>query len=413
MEYLQAILGLLVFIGIAYLLSENKKSFPLKLVGFAILTQFVLAFLFTRIPILKDAFFELNRLTLALNTATAEGSQFMFGYLAGKPLSQEAQALGIGGVLAFQILPIVLVTSAFSAVLFHWGVLQKFVNAFAWLLKKTLGAGGALGLGVAANVFLGIIEAPLIIRPYLKTMSRSELFTMLTAGMATIAGTVLVLYSTTIDQVVPGALGQILLASIISAPAAIMLAQVIIPMELDSNASLKLEVEKNSKSSLDALIQGTFDGLNMVLNIVAVIIVLFASVSIINQILSVIPLDNPLKVQDFFAWAFTPLVWLMGVPWQEAIQGGSLMATKTVLNEYVAYSQLAGIEDGALSERSRIIMTFALCGFANFGSLGILIGGLGTILPERRQEIIDLGIKAIVAGTLSTMTTGAIISFFS
>jgi CNT family concentrative nucleoside transporter len=411
MEYFQSALGITVFIVIAFFLSENKKAFPFKLVGLGLITQIVLALLFTKIPFLSDAFFQLNKVTLALNTATAEGSQFMFGFLAGKPLSPEAHALGIGGVLAFQILPIVLVTSAFSAVLFHWGLLQKLVNVFAWLLKKSLGAGGALGLGVAANVFLGIIEAPLIIRPYLKRMTRSELFTMLTAGMATIAGTVLVLYSATIDKVVPGALGQILLASIISAPAAIMLAQIIIPMELDKKKSLQLEVKKTSQSTLDALIQGTFDGLNMVLNIVAVIIVLFASVSIINQVLSIIPLDSPLRIQDFFSWLFTPLVWLMGIPWSEAVHGASLMATKTVLNEYVAYSQLAGLEDGTLSERSRVIMTFALCGFANFGSLGILIGGLGTILPERRQEIIELGIKAIIAGTLSTMTTGSIISF--
>ena len=412
-EYFQAILGLIVFIGIAWALSENKKAFPKKVVLTGLGLQFIIALCLLFVPGIKQVFLKVNDLALIINDVTNQGSHFMFGFLAGSPLPQEAANLGIGPVIAFQVLPIVLVTSAFSAVLFHWGILQKLVLGFAFVLRKFMGAGGAMGLGVASNIFLGIIEAPILIRPYLKQMSRSELFTLLTSGMATIAGTVLVLYATILKDSVPDALGQILLASLISAPAAILIAQIMIPQGRISDKAIDLSTEKETTSAFDALIKGTFDGLQMVLNIVAVIIVVFASVALINKGLGLVTISGKeLSLQNLFGFVFTPITWLMGLSWQESLIAGPLMGTKTALNEFVAYSELARVHSGNLSEKSRVILTFAMCGFANFGSLGILVGGLGTILPERRQEILELGLKAILAGTLATCMTGSVIAIF-
>lgn len=270
--------------------------------------------------------------------------------------------------------------------------------------------GGALGVGAASNIFVGMVEAPLVIKPYLSRMTRSELFTLMTCGMATIAGTMLVLYATILSNIIPDAMGQILAASIISAPAAILIARVMIP-ETEPLTEGKITPPRAASSFMDAVTHGTADGINILLNVVAMLVVLVALVSLANALLAFFPevAGSPLTLQRLLGWIMSPIVWLIGIPWAEAQTAGSLMGTKTILNEFLAYLELANLEPGVLSERSRIIMTYAMCGFANFGSLGIMIGGLSVMAPERRGDIVSLGFKSIVSGTLATLMTGAVV----
>ncbi|MEN8176969.1 MAG: nucleoside transporter C-terminal domain-containing protein, partial [Pseudomonadota bacterium] len=339
--------------------------------------QILLALLLLKLPVFKDLFLALNDALLSLSEATRAGTSFVFGYLGGGDLPFAEQSSGSSFVFAFQALPVVLVVSALSALLFYWRILPLVVRGFGWALSRTMGIGGALGLGTAANVFVGMVESPLLIRPYLLRMSRFELFAVMTAGMATIAGTVVVLYATILSPVIPDAMGHILTASIISAPAAVMVARLMVP---DSGPGTAGDVQPpdHYDSSMDAVTRGTLDGLKLLLNIMALLIVLVALVSLINQILG---LFSDLSLQKLLGWVMAPIVWLMGIPWTEAQTAGALMGTKTVLNELLAYLQMAELQEGSLSPHSRLIMTYALCGFANFGSLGIMLGGLTTMAP--------------------------------
>jgi len=312
-------------------------------------------------------------------------------------------------VFAFRALPLILVVSALSSLLFYWRVLPIVVKAFSKLLEKTMGIGGAVGLGAAANVFVGMVEAPLLVRPYLAQMSRCELFITMSCGMAGIAGTVMVLYASILGPVVPDAMGHILIASIISAPAAIVVSVLMVPPER-AMTSGDLAPAQAARSSMDAVTQGTIEGIHLLINIAAMLVVLVALVHLANQILGLLPEvggGKALTLQGALGWLMAPVVWLVGVPWSEAHTAGALMGTKTVLNEFVAYLDMAKLADADLATRSRILMTYALCGFANLGSLGILIGGMGAMVPERRSEIIGLGAKSVVAGTLATCLTGA------
>lgn len=407
----QSALGLVVFVLIAWLCSENKRRFPVKVVVAGIILQFVIAIAMLKLPWAAEIFMTLNALVMAVDKASKVGSGFMFGYLGGAEVPFAELRPGGSFIVAFQVLPIIIVMSALSAVLYHWGILQKAVTACAYVLKRTMNAGGAMGLGVAANIFLGIIEAPLFIKPYLAKMNRSELFAVMTSGMASVAGTVMVLYASILANAVPDAAAQILIASLISAPAGLLMAQVMIPNDRQTDA-VDAPNGPRAASTMDALITGTMDGLQMTLGVAAVIIVLFACVSLINQGLGLIPVEDGAawSVQGMFGRVFQPLVWLMGVPWSETGVAGQLMGTKTVLNEFVSYLEMASLGPETLSERTRMIMTYAMCGFANFGSVGILVGGLGTLLPERREEITQLGMRALISGTLATMMTGAVIA---
>ncbi|MFB1512682.1 MAG: nucleoside transporter C-terminal domain-containing protein, partial [Thiocapsa sp. C3-sup] len=270
----------------------------------------------------------------------------------------------------------------------------------------------ALGLGAAANVFVGMTEAPLLIRPYLAGLSRSALFALMTCGMATVAGTVMVLYAGILADTVPDAMGHILTASLISAPAALMIAGILAPEHADEADRAIVAVPSESRSSMDAITRGTLDAIPLWLNILAMLIVMIALVSLANQILGLLPAlaGEPLTAQRILGWAMAPVVWLIGIPWSEAQVAGSLMGVKTILNELIAYIELAGTPSAELSDRSRLIMTYALCGFANLGSLGIMIGGLGAMAPERRDEIVALGLKSILAGTMATLMTGAVVA---
>jgi CNT family concentrative nucleoside transporter len=284
------------------------------------------------------------------------------------------------------------------------------VKAFSWALQKTMGLGGAEGLGVSANIFIGMVESPLFIRPYLNEMSRSEIFTLMTSGMATIAGTVMVLYASILGNIIPDIMGHILTASIISVPAAVMISKIMVP-ETGRLTSGELTSPEVSLSAIDAITKGTMQGIHLLINIIGMLIVLVALVHLVNIILSLLPEfgDQPVTLQRLLGVVMAPVVWLMGVPWEEAPAAGALMGTKTILNEFLAYLDMSRLAPGALSQKSLVIMTYAMCGFANPGSLGIMIGGMGTMAPERREEIVLLGFRSIVAGTLATCMTGAVV----
>jgi CNT family concentrative nucleoside transporter len=300
--------------------------------------------------------------------------------------------------------------SALSALLFYWKVLPLVVRAFSWALQKTMRVGGAEGLGVSANIFVGMVESPLFIRPYLQNMTRSEIFTLMTCGMATIAGTVMVLYASILSDKIPDVMGHILTASIISVPAAVTIAKIMVP-ETGTPTGGKLSAADPASSSMDAITKGTLQGLELLLNIIAMLVVLVALVYLVNLMFGLLPDIGgaPLTLQRTLGIVMAPIVWLMGVPWSEAFTAGALMGTKTILNELLAYLELSRLSPDALSPKSLLIMTYAMCGFANPGSLGIMIGGLGTMAPTRRPEIVALGLRSIVAGTLATCMTGAVV----
>ncbi len=407
----QSLLGLIVLTAIAWGIGGGRSKQPLKTAAIGLGLQILIALVLLKMPLVKDFFLLLGDGVQAILSATKIGTSFVFGYLGGGNLPFDEKFPGSSFVLAFQALPLILVMSALSALLFHWRILPIIVRGFSWCLQRTMGIGGAVGVSAAANIFVGMIEAPLLIRPYLRQLSRGELFMVMTCGMATVAGTVMVLYATFISSVVPDSIGHVLSASVISAPAAILIASLMEPEDgIKTGGSLVLPPSE-IRSSMEAVTRGTMDGITLLLNVTAMLIVLVALVALVNMILGTIPDigGEPISVQRILGWGMAPIVWLIGIPWSEAPAAGALMGTKTILNEFIAYLQLAGLPEETLSDRSRLIMTYALCGFANFGSLGIMIGGLSAMAPERRGEIVSLGLKSIVSGTLATLMTGAVV----
>ena len=404
-----SLFGVLGLSAIAWALSENRRQASWKVAVGGIAVQFVVALLLLKVPASQALFVGLGRAVDALATATRAGTSFVFGYLGGGAAPFGSTHPEASFVLAFQALPLVLVMSALSAILYHWRILPLVVRGFSWLLERTMSIGGAVGLSAAANAFVGMVEAPLLIRPYISTMSRGELFVTMTAGMGTIAGTVMVLYATFLQGVIPDPAGHLLTASLISVPASVMVAKLMIPDDARTGTDLQT-LGKPYTSTMDAITQGTQDGVQLLIGIIAMLVTLVALVSLANMGLGLLPdLDGaPVTLQRMLAWLMIPIVWLMGIPWSEAGTAGQLMGIKTVLNELLAYLELAKLPPEALSERSRLIMTYALCGFANFGSLGIMIAGLSAMAPERRSEIVGLGMKSILSGTLTTLLTGAV-----
>ena len=407
---LQSVAGIVVFALIALALSENRRRIGLKTAFIGIGLQFVVGFFLLKLSLFRAFFLLLNRLVLSLEESTAAGTAFVFGYLGGGPLPFDEKFAGGGFILAFRALPLVLVISALSALLFYWKVLPLVVRAFSWALRKTMGIGGAEGLGVSANVFVGMVEAPLFIRPYLNHMTRSELFSVMTCGMATIAGTVMVLYASLLSRTIPDVMGHILTASIISVPAAISVSKIMVP-ETGELTSGSMVASEKASGAIDAITRGTLQGVTLVINIVAMLVVLVALVHLLNLMLGLVPhwRGQAVTLQRIFGLVMAPVTWLMGIPWDETTTAGALMGTKTVLNEFIAYLDLSRLPEGVLAPRSKLILTYAMCGFANPGSLGIMIGGLGTMAPERREEIVSLGLRSIVAGTLATCMTGAVV----
>ena len=411
---LQGVLGIIVFLTIAWIISEKRArvKFPTILTGVAV--QFAIAGILLYVPFFKRFFVVLNNVVLVLDSATRAGTSFVFGYLGGGPPPFMLQDPGANFILAFQSLPLVLVIGALSSVLFYWRILPYVVRAFSFALQKSLNIGGALGLGASATIFLGMVEAPLVIKPYLKNMTRSELFSMMTVGMACIAGTVMILYATVLNGVIPDPLGHILVASFIHVAAAITIARMMVPETAEETAG-RLMPQRGATSSMDAIVKGTSDGLVLLLNITAMLLVMVALVQLVNVLIGFLPYvaGQPLTLQRLLGFVMSPVVWLFGIPWSQAQTAGSLMGTKTILNEFLAFLDMAKLPQGALDDRSRLIMTYALTSFANFGSLGILIGGLGSLAPERRDEVVSLGLSAIVAGTLATCMTGAVVGILA
>lgn len=407
---LQSAAGLLGLTAIAWLFGRAAPKVALRTAAGGLALQLVLALALLKLPGMRSVFLALNDVVLAVQRATREGTSFVFGYVGGGDAPFAVTKPASGFILAFQALPMILLVSALSALLFYWRVLPLVVRGFAWVLQRTMGLGGAVGVATAANIFIGMMEAPLLIRPYLSKLSRGELFIVMVAGMATVAGSVMLLYASILAQVVPEAMGHVLAASLISAPAAVMVARLMMPDDSPPTPGT-LSPDPNVRSSMEAIAFGTMQGIGLVAAVVAMLIVFVSLVALVNQILGLLPWGGEagLRLEDLVAYLMWPLAWLCGIPASEAMAFARLLAVKTVINELAAYIELAGAGGTNLSERSRLIATYALCGFANFGSLGIVIAGLGAMAPERRGEVVSLGPRCLVGGTLATCMTGAVV----
>jgi CNT family concentrative nucleoside transporter len=418
MLQLQSAFGVLALLAIAWAISENRRAVSLRQMAVGLGVTIVTALVLLKLPPVAKAFGAINDAVNTISAATRAGTSFVFGYLGGGALPFDLKAPGADFILAFQALPIVLVMSVLTTLLFYWRILPPIVRGMAWLLERTLGVGGAVGLSTAANIFLGMVEAPLFIRPYLAQLTRSELFLVMTGGMAGIAGTVLVLYATFLAPLIPDAAAHFVIASVLGAPAAILVSLIMVPETADKRTGGSLadprvarDPETHASSTMDAIAKGTAAGLELLLNIVAMLLVLVALVYLANAILGLLPEigGGKISLQRLLGLLMAPVCWLMGLPWPQAVTAGSLMGIKTILNELIAYVELSKLGTDTLDPRSRLIMLYAMCGFANFASLGIMIGGLGTMAPERREEINALGLKSIVSGTLTTCLMGAVV----
>ncbi|RIJ28805.1 NupC/NupG family nucleoside CNT transporter [Henriciella algicola] len=406
----RALLGIALIFAIGWGLSEKRSQFPLRLVLGAVAMQFAFALLLFGIPFVRSLLFKANFIVDALQEATRNGTSFVFGYVGD---NQAASAIMTGDappLFFFQILPVVIVVAALSAILWHWHILRWITKGFAFIFRKLMGLGGATSLAVSANVFMGMTEAPVLVKPYIKGMTRSEIFILMTAGFATIAGSVLVIYTTFLDGVMANPLAQLLTASIIAAPAAVAMALVMIPETTDPSERAH-EPDFKYNSTMDAFATGAADGLQIVLNIATMLIAALALLWLVNAGLGALPAvgGEPLSIQRVLGWIFSPLMYMIGVPWSEAPLSGSLMGIKTVLTEFVAFIELGNVPVEAMDPRTRIITAHAICGFANFGSIGILIGGLNIICPERRSTFLELAWKTLIAGTLATCLSGAVV----
>ena len=412
LNHLQPLVGIAVIIAVGWVLSEDRHAFSVPLVASALGLQAAIAILLLKLPLARQALLGLNAIVTALTDATRAGAGFVFGYVGGGPVPFAVTNPAALTSFAFGVLPLVIVISALSALLWYWRILPAVVGVLALVLRKTLGLGGAVGLGTGATIFLGMIEAPLLIRPCLPRMTRTELFILMTVGLASVAGTVFVLYATILTNVVPGALGHILVASMMAMPGAVLMARLMVP---GSAATENIPADLGFRSSMDAVARGTEDGLQIYLQILALLIVMLALVSLADQVLALLPHAGaaPLTLERMLGWLFSPLVWLYGVPWRQAAAAGGLMGTKAVLNELVAYLQLAAMPKGMLDPRTTLIMVYALCGFANLGSVGILIAGMSALMPERRGEIVPLVLKALISGTLASGLSACMIGLLT
>ncbi|MDO8900345.1 MAG: nucleoside transporter C-terminal domain-containing protein [Phenylobacterium sp.] len=411
-ENAQSLLGLGLILLVCWALSEDRSRFPWRLALGAVAVQVFLVLALFGLPGARAVVRGINAGVDGLADATAQGTQFVFGYMAGGAQPYPVADEGALFVFAFQVLPLILVISALSALLWHWKILKWITQGFGFIFQKTMGLGGASALAVAVNIFLGMIESPIVIRAYLDKLTRSEVFLMIVVGLATVAGSTMVAYATILRDVLPNAAAHVLVASIVSAPAGVLLARIMVPEKkgqggyfADYGSLLKYD------SAIDAISKGTMDGLTVVLNISAILIVFVSFVAIGNGLLSAFPdvLGAPLTIERVLGVVFSPLAWLIGIPWAEAPQAGYLLGVKLMLTEFIAFIQLGGVPVEAMSERTRMIMTYALCGFANIGSVGITVTGMGVLMPERRAEIIGMVWKALLAGFLATCMTAAVV----
>ncbi|WP_339871049.1 nucleoside transporter C-terminal domain-containing protein [uncultured Brevundimonas sp.] len=408
---LQSLFGLTVIIAACWGLSENRRAFPWKLALGAVAVQAGLVLALFAIPGSQAVLAAVTSAVDGLSLASARGAQFVFGYLAGGDQPYSVDNPSALFTFAFNVLPLILVISALSALLWHWKILKWITHGFGLLFQRTMGLGGASALAVAANIFLGMIESPIVIRAYLDRLTRSELFLLMVVGLATVAGSTMVAYATILHDVLPNAAGHVLVASIVSAPAGVLLARIIIPekpgqggAQAGDGADLKYD------SAVDAIVKGTADGLMVVLNISAVLIVFVALVALANVMLAGLWLfGDHVTVERVLGWVFMPIAWLTGVEWAEAGKAGWLLGVKLTLTEFVAFIELGKVPVGDMSERTRMLMTYALCGFANIGSVGITVTGLSVLVPDRREEVLGMVWKALFAGFLATLMTAAVV----
>jgi len=425
----QSLIGVVFVLGLCWVLSENRKRFPLMLAIGSLVIQVGLVLLLFGLPRLEWAQNVYNPLywlsmgvqgglhaassaVEGLGTATRAGTSFVFGFLAGG--DQPFAVTGPGGVFifAFQVMPVILVVCALSALLWHWRILKWITQGFGFVFQKTLGLRGPIGLATAATIFMGQVEGPIFIRAYLDKLSRSELFMLISVGMACVSGSTMVAYATILKNVLPDAAAHVLTASIISAPAGVLLARILIPADpAESKDGLMEAEDKRYDSSVDALIKGTSDGLTIVLNVGATLIVFVALIAMVDLILAAMPTlwGAPMSIERGLGAAFAPLAYALGLPWNEAPAGGLLLGTKLVLTEFTAFIKMSELPAEALSERSRMIMTYALCGFANIASVGINVAGYSVLVPTRRGEVMGMVWKAMLAGFLATCLTASLV----
>ncbi len=412
----QALVGVVLVPALGWLISEDRRRFPWKLAVGAVAVQAALVLLLFAVPGSRVVLAAITGVVDGLAGATTSGTRFVFGYMGGGEQPYAVANQGALFVFAFQVLPLILVISALSALLWHWRILKWVIRGFGLVFQKTLGLGGASALAVATNIFLGTVETPLVIRGYLDKLSRSELFLLMAVGLATVAGSTMVAYASLLSATLPDAAGHVLVASIISAPAGVLMARVMIPEALgEGGVRTDYGSDLRYDSSVDAISRGTVDGLQVVLNVAATLIVAVALVALCNVLLSVLPDVNggPVTLERALGSVFVPLALAMGVPWEEAPRAGLLLGVKAVLTEFVAYIQLAETPATAISPRTRMILTYALCGFANVASVGIIASGLGVLMPTRRKEVLDLSWKALYAGFLATIMSGSVVGVLS
>ena len=405
---MQGIFGVLFLIVFAWLCSERRDQIDVRFLGIGLFAQFSLAFLFFQVSLISDILMSLNFIIAAIEAATLEGTRFLFGYLGGGSEPFEVSEGGYLYLFAFRVLPNVIVFCVLIAVLWYWKILPKVVTGFGFLLRRVFQVSGAVGTSAAATLFLGMVETPMIIRAYLTKLTRSEFFTVMTCGMSTVAGSVMIIYANTLSDIIPGAIGHIVVGSVLNIVGAIYVSRIIVPEDSTPTSSDKFE-DLGYSSTMDAITRGTQDGLKLALNIGGMLLVIISLVALVNGVLGLLEISGePLSLQRMLGWLFSPLAWLIGVPWSEAHLAGNLMGSKIVLNEMIAFIELAALGND-LSENSRLVLLYALCGFANFGSLGILIGGLSTLVPERKTDYLSLAPKSLISGNVVTFITASLV----
>jgi len=410
----QSALGLVVLVLLAWLMGGAKLKGAFKPVVVGLGLQFALALVLLHVPPIRHALSRIGNVVEALSTATGAGTSLVFGYLGGGPTPFEVTDAGALFLIGFRALPLILLVAALSSLLTYWRVLPWIIQAISRVLQMSFGVGGAVGFATAANIFVGMVEAPLFVRPYLERLTRSELFVVMVGGTATIAGTMFVIYATILGPRIADAAGQLLVASVMSAPAAIMIALLMVPeAETQTTGSFTPPVEADG--AMDAIVKGTENGVKILVGVTALLIVIVALVNLADQVLGLIPdiAGAPLSLERITGVILAPLAWLLGLPWDEAATGGSLLGSKMILTEFVSYLDMAALPAGALSPRSELIMTYALCGFSSLASLGILVGGLSAMAPARRGDILALGPRSILAGLFATCLTGCIIGILT